>query len=88
MTFKLGRDSYHKMIVEFVDGNERTRYSIDWRHSYSRERDPQIGFDRLYKLLREWGHRVKTAKIYVNEYGTKNGRLVEKYINGVKQDVL
>lgn len=85
MAWKLGRDSFHKMIVWFADGNRRTRYSIDWRHSLSKQRDPQIGFNRYYKKIHEWGERAVTIEIYVNVYGTKDGALVEKYSKGIKQ---
>lgn len=85
MAWKLGRDSFHKMIVWFVDGKIITRYSIDWRHSLSKQRDPQIGFNRYYEKIHKWGERAATIEIYVNIYGTKNGALVEKYSKGIKK---
>ncbi len=85
MNWKLGRDSFHKLIVWFADGNTRTRYSIDWKHKYSKTRDPQIGLNRLYKMIAEWGAKAKTVEIYKNEYGTKSGEVIERYFNGIKQ---
>ncbi len=66
MAWKLCRDLFHQKIVWFADGNMRTRYSIDWRHSLSKQRDPQIGFNRYYKKIQEWGERAETMEIYVN----------------------
>ena len=34
--WKLGQDSFTKMIVWFKDGNVRTMYSIDWKHKLSK----------------------------------------------------
>ena len=88
MNWKLGHDSFHKLIVWFVDGNTRTRYSIDWRHRLSKQKDPQIGLNRFYKRIREWGDRAETVEIYVNEYGTRNGKVIERYHKGIKQEPL
>ena len=84
MTWKLRQDSFHKLIVWFSDGNVRTRYSIDWKHKYAKERHPQIGLNRYYKKIREWGDRAETVEIYINEIGGK-GKLIEKYHKGIKQ---
>jgi hypothetical protein len=87
MAFKMGPDSFHKLIVWFVDGNTRTRYSIDWRHRFSKTRDPKIGFERFYKRIRIWGERAQVVEIYENIYGTKNGRKVERFENGIKVEL-
>lgn len=86
-TFKLGKDSYHKLIVWFVDGNTRTRYSIDWRHRYSKTRDPQTGLNRFYKRIAVWGSRAQVVEIYVNNYGSNTGRKVERYEGGMKVEL-
>lgn len=83
MAWKLGQDSFHKLIVWFADGNIRTWYSIDWRHKHSKNKDPQLGLNRFRKKINEWGNRAKTVEIYKNEIG-KNGEVIEKYSYGTK----
>ncbi|MBS1635404.1 MAG: hypothetical protein JST26_05730 [Bacteroidetes bacterium] len=85
-TWKLGMDSYHKLIVWFVDGNVRTRYSIDWRSRFSQTRDPQLGLERFYKCIGNWGAKAKVVEIYVNSFGTKTGAAIERYEFGVKTE--
>lgn len=84
MAWKNGPDSFHKLIVWFVDGNVRTLYSLDWRHSSSKIRDEKIGFERFYKKIAEWGARAGVVEIYVNIYGTKGGRKVARFENGMQ----
>ncbi len=84
MAWKLGQDSFHKLIVWFADGNIRTWYSIDWRHKYTQNRDAQVGLNRFYKKINEWGDKAKTVEIYKNELG-KGGEKIEVYHNGIKQ---
>ncbi len=62
--WKLGRDSFHVMRVYFKDQNKITRYSIDWHHSYSKTRDPAIGFANFKKMLKRWGENARTVLIY------------------------
>lgn len=76
--WKLGRDSYSKMIIWFKDGNIRTMFSIDWRHRYSHQRDQQIGIARYKKKIAEYGLRAKTVEIY----DTSSGKLLYKYREG------
>lgn len=61
--WKLKRDSATKLIVWFRDGNIRTMYSIDWRHSYS-VRDPEIGMARFMQLLGKYDTKARAARIY------------------------
>lgn len=76
--WKLGRDSYTKMITWYADGNIRTWYSLDWRHRYSPARDRQLGMLRHYRRLRQWGRRCTTAVIY----DTATGLPLAKYREG------
>ena len=86
-TYKLGKDSFHKLIVWFVDGNARTRYSIDWKHRFSKTRDPQIGLNRFYKRIAVWGSQAQVVEIYVNNYGSKTGKKIERYEGGMKVEI-
>lgn len=81
--WKLGRDSYSKMIVWFVDGNIRTMYSIDWRHRYSQQRDRKIGLGRYRKKIIEYGLRAKSIEIY----DTVSGELLYKYKDGKRVQI-
>ena len=78
--WKLGRDSYSKMIVWFKDGNIRTMFSIDWRHRYSKRRDKQIGLDRYKKKIAEYGALAGTIEVY----DKASGKLIHKYYEGVE----
>lgn len=88
MSWKLGQDSAYKLIVWFIDGNVRTLYSIDWRHKFSKQKDAQLGLNRYYKKIQEWGNRAETVEIYINNYGSKSGDLIERYHQGIKQNPL
>ncbi len=81
--WRLGRDSYHKLIVYFHNGNSRTRYSIDWRHAYSKTRDPAIGFANFRKLISKWGKAAKTVLIYHIATDTK----VAHYFEGEEVEI-
>lgn len=85
--WKLGQDSYHKLVVWFTDGNTRTIYSIDWRSSYSPQRDRQLGLDRLRRCVARWGARARVVEIYENHYGATSGRPIERYEAGVKTEL-
>jgi hypothetical protein len=61
--WKLKRDSLTKLILWFHDGNIRTLYSLDWRHSYS-ARDREIGLERFQKRIELYGKNVRAARIY------------------------
>ncbi len=76
--WRIIRDSSHVMRVYFVDGAKRTFYSRDWRHAYSRNKDPSIGFWRYRKLVRFFGQRARTILIYHR----KSNTLVAKYRKG------
>lgn len=77
--WKLGHDSFNKMIVWFKDGNVRTMYSIDWKHRYSESTDKALGMARFRKKIKEYGSLAGTVEIY--EKAT--GNLIEKYYQGV-----
>ena len=85
MKWKLGQDSSYKLIAWFNDGNTVTRYSLDWVHQYSKNKDPNLGLVRLRKLLSEYGSNAEVVCIYINKYGTKQGQEIEKYYQGIKQ---
>lgn len=84
MAWQKGPDSFHKLLVWFVDGNERTFYSLDWKHKFSKTRDERIGMERLHKMIARWGSRASVVEIYVNIYGTKSGRKVARFENGMQ----
>ncbi len=75
--WKMGRDSFSKMICWFKDGNIRTMFSLDWRHRYSRRRDRQIGLDRFHKKITEYGARAGVVEIYDKQTQEKIGRYFE-----------
>lgn len=81
--WKLIRDSFHKMLVTFDDGTQITRYSVDWRHAYSKNRDPNIGFENYRKLMRKWGEKAKKIVIYNRASDT----IVAKYYEGDEIDL-
>ncbi len=76
--WKLGRDSFSKMICWFKDGNIRTMFSFDWRHRYSKRRDRLIGLERFRKKVSEYGSRAGIIEIYDNQSGAK----IERYFEG------
>lgn len=78
--WKLGRDSFSKMICWFKDGNIRTMFSIDWRHRYSKIRDSNIGLERFKKKIAEYGSKADTIEVYDKATGKKIG----KYYEGVE----
>ena len=80
--WKLGMDSFSKMIVWFKDGNTRTFYSLDWASKYSKIRDQEIGMTRLKRLVAKYGARANTVEIY--DLGT--GGIIAKYFEGVEVD--
>lgn len=82
--WKLGQDSYHKLVVRFTDGNVRTLYSIDWLHIYSPQRYEELGLKRLRQCITRWGTKARLAEIYENIHGNNTGRLVERYTLGIK----
>jgi len=62
--WKLGRDSLTKLWVRFKDGNQRERYSLDWKGKDSKHRDRSLGIERLERLVRTYGPTVEMARIY------------------------
>lgn len=78
--WKLGRDSFSKMICWFKDGNIRTMFSIDWRHRYSKRRDRLIGLERFRKKIAEYGAKANTIEIYDKASGNK----IAKYYEGTE----
>ena len=75
--WKLGRDSFSKMICWFKDGNIRTMFSIDWRHRYSKIRDREIGLERFKKKITEYGTKANTIEIYDKATRKKIGKYYE-----------
>lgn len=84
--WKLGQDSYHKLVVWFADGNVRTLYSIDWRSKFSPQRDMQLGLNRLHKRITEWGSKALVVEIYENGHGN-SGRAIERFELGTKTEI-
>ena len=85
--WKLGQDSYHKLVVWFADGNVRTLYSIDWRSRFSPQRDVMLGLNRLHRRIAEWGTKALIVEIYQND-GNNTGRPIERYQLGIKTELL
>ena len=81
--WKLGVHSFTKMICYWKDGKPRLRYSIDWKHRYSRVRDREIGLKRFRNKVQEYGARADTIVIYDLE----TGELLEKYYEGVERPI-
>lgn len=81
--WRLGRDSYHKLWVCFQNGEKRTRYSIDWRHVYSKTRDPAIGMANFRKLIQTWGSTAKSLIIFNIETNTR----VAQYFEGEEIEI-
>lgn len=75
--WKLGQDSFTKMIVWFKDGNVRTMYSIDWRHKLSKTRDRATGLARFHKKIKEYGALAGTIEIYDKTTGERIVRFYE-----------
>ncbi len=69
--WKLGRDSFSKLLLYFKDGNARTFYSLDWRHRYSKERNKELGLQRLRKIIEKHKAKIKTALIYDVQSGSE-----------------
>ncbi len=74
--WKLGRDSFTKLITWFKDGNVRTWYSLDWKHKYS-FRDRSIGMARHRSRLSKWGSQCGAAEIYDKATGEKIAKFYE-----------
>lgn len=85
MAWQLGPDSTYRMYVVFKDGNVLYRYSYCWRHRYSKQKDPEKGLQGLRALVQKYGANAEVAVIYENKYGTKDGAVVERYAEGIKQ---
>ncbi len=81
--WKLGDDSSMKMIVWFKDGNVRTMYSIDWKHKFSKQKDPTLGLERFRKLVKKYGILAGTIAVY----DKATGELLEKYYQGERKPV-
>ncbi|WP_299243100.1 hypothetical protein [uncultured Aquimarina sp.] len=81
--WRLGRDSYHKLWVLFQDGRKRTRYSIDWKHAYSKTRDPAIGFYNFRRMMKRWGMEARSVIIY----NIKTNKRVAQYFEGEEIEI-
>lgn len=82
--WKLKRDSFSKLLIWFKDGNRHTFYSIDWKHRYSKQRDRNIGMQRLRKLVADWASKSDGAAIY----DTTTGKLIVKFYEGKELETL
>ena len=81
--WKLGRDSFSKMICWFKDGQCRTMYSIDWRHKYSKQRDRGLGLQRFRIKVQRYGMKADTIEIY----DAQSRDLIEKYYEGIERPI-
>ncbi|MFY0689108.1 MAG: hypothetical protein JXQ90_18205 [Cyclobacteriaceae bacterium] len=81
--WKPGRDSRHKMVVYFKDGNRITRYSYDWKGKYAPKKDEEFGLKRLFGLLTSYGNNPKTVLLYDNT----NEQLLRKFVHGVEVEI-
>lgn len=69
--WKLKRDSLTKLLLYFKDGNVRTFYSLDWRHSLSAGKDRGLGLARLRKLCERYREKIRKAVFYDNQTGAE-----------------
>ena len=81
--WKLGSDSFTKMIVWFKDGNVRTMYSIDWRHKLSRTRSRETGLERFRKKIKQYGPLAGTIEIY----DKATGQRIAKFYEGIEKEL-
>ena len=65
--WRIKRDSYSVMLVWFLDGNQRTFYSLDWQHPRSRIYDPEKGFQRFRRLIDKYGTKAGYIIISKND---------------------
>ncbi len=75
--WKIGRNSFSKMICWFRDGNIRTMFSIDWKHKFSKSRDRNIGLNRFDKKIKEYGTKAQTIEVYDKESGKRIGKFIQ-----------
>ncbi len=61
-TFQFNQDSNYKALVYFMDGNKRTFNSRDLNNKM--ELNPEIGLERLRKMITNFGASVKLAIVY------------------------
>ena len=79
--WKLGQDSFTKMIVWFKDGNVRTMYSIDWKHKLSKTRSKETGLARFRKKIQQYGPLAGTIEIY----DMATGNRIAKFYEGIER---
>ena len=81
--WKLGIDSETKMIVWFKDGNVRTFYSLDWKHTVSKTKNRAIGIARFHNLIKKYGPLAGTIDIYEKE----TGKLISRFYEGEEKQL-
>jgi hypothetical protein len=81
--WKLGQDSFTKMIVWFKDGNVRTMYSIDWKHKLSKTISKETGLARFRKKIKEYGPLAGTVEIYDKTTGLR----IAKFYEGIEKSL-
>ncbi|MCX6180981.1 MAG: hypothetical protein NT150_03510 [Bacteroidetes bacterium] len=69
--WKLKRDSFSKLLLYFKDGNARTFYSLDWSHRYDKQRNRELGLQRLRKIIELHKSKIKVAIVYDCESGAE-----------------
>jgi hypothetical protein len=73
--WKLKDDSLTYGDFTFKDGNVRRFYSIDWKSKYSKERNRELGLQRLYKLISK--HSTQLVRVRICENLTNT--ILERY---------
>ena len=81
MAWKLKTDSYSYADIIFKDGNVRRFYSLDWAHQYSKQRDREMGLNRLRKLIYKHGPLIE--RVTLRENNSAN-TLIERYEGSMK----
>jgi hypothetical protein len=81
MAWKLKVDSYTYADFIFKDGNVRRYYSLDWQHTYSKQRDRDLGLNRLRKLIVK--HASYIERVSIRENNPPN-TLIERYEGSMK----
>ena len=86
--WKLGRDSFTVLVAWFKDGNAITRFSLDWKHRFSKRRDRELGLSKLHSLVQKYGSNAITVFISENDAPRPKDRtLIEYYKEGVRQKI-
>jgi glycosyltransferase involved in cell wall biosynthesis len=78
--WRMERDSLSKAMVYFLDGNQRTFYSFDWRNQFAR-RYKAHGLSGLHKRIVQRYTFVSQTILIVDVLTDK---IIEKYFKGIR----